>query len=181
MKKLLTTVFCVSLMIIGMQSAMAADSTTYTKAQTQPKFEGKQPPQFDRMGQHKPPMFKLEEELGLTDAQKAKAKANRIQGRKEMKPVMDEIRAKKESILDVIDSDLSKEKQQEQIKVLQNDIKELHKKANAIREKNMAEFEKILTKKQKTKFEELKKQHHPNGGCKQCERRMPPPPMPNED
>ena len=129
----------------------------------------------------RPPMPNLEEELNLTDAQKAKAKENRIQGRKEMKPIMDEIRTKKEAILDIIDSDLSKEKQQEKITALQKEIKELYVKANTIREKNMAEFEKILTKKQKAKFEELKKLHHPKGYCKECAKRMPPPPMPNEE
>ena len=180
MKKLLTTAFCVSLMIIGMQSVMAADSTTYTKSQTQPKVERTQLQDKEQIMPPKP-LFNLEEELGLTESQKEKAKENRIKGRQEMKPIMDEIRAKKEAILDIVDSDLSKEKQQEQIKVIQNEIRELHKKANAIREKNMAEFEKILTGKQKTKFEELKKRYNPKGGCERCERRMPPPPILNAD
>ena len=176
MKKLLVTAFCLT-MAMGMQSAMAADTTNYTKANPV-TAEQKQPPQFGQM--KRPPMPNLEEELNLTEAQKAKAKANRIQGRKEMKPIMDEIRAKKEAILDIVDSDLSKEKQQEKITVLQKEIKELYVKANTIREKNMAEFEKILTKEQKTKFAELKKQHHPNS-CKECAKRMPPPPMPDEE
>ena len=125
-------------------------------------------------------MFNLEEQVNLTEKQKSQAKANRIQGRKEMKPIMEEIRVKKEAILDIIDSDLSKDQQKVKIDALQQEIKALYKKANAIREKNMAEFEKILTKDQKAKFEQLKKEHKPHGACKQCERRMPPPPMQNE-
>ncbi len=176
MKKLLTAAFCLT-MAMGMQSAMAADTTNYTKANPV-TTEQKQPPKFEH--RKRPPMPNLEEELNLTEAQKAKAKENRIQGRKEMKPIMDEIRAKKEAILDIVDSDLSKEKQQEKITVLQKEIKDLYVKANTIREKNMAEFEKILTKEQKTKFAEIKKLHHPNG-CKECAKRMPPPPMPGEE
>ena len=182
MKKLLTTAFCVSVMFMGTQ-VMAANTdsnTTYSQKQTIQTTTNRQKPNFNKGERKKPPMMNLEDKLNLTDKQKAQAKANRIQGRKEMKPIMDEIRAKKEAILDVMDSDLSKEKQQEQIKALQAEIKELHKKANAVREKNMKDFEKILTKDQKEKFEQIKKEHRPKG-CKQCERRMPPPPMPKED
>lgn len=185
MKKIITTAFCVSIMAIGFQSAIAADSANYAKTKnttsTSVYQNSKQKPPFGQMGEQKHPIMHLEEELNLTDKQKQQAKANRIQGRKEMKPIMDEIRAKKEAILDVIDSDLSKEKQQEKIKSIQEDIKALHKKANEIREKNMANFEKILTKEQKAKFEQIKKEHRPAGGCKQCERRMPPPPPMNDE
>lgn len=188
MKKFLTTALCVSVMFIGAQ-AMAATSdsnATYTNKNTtfstSKQFEKKQPPQFgqykgkngERIKGQRPQRPNLDDALNLTDEQKAKAKANRIQGRKEMKPIMEEIHNKKEAILDVMDSDLSKTEQQAKIKELQADIKKLHEKANTIREKNMAEFEKLLTKEQKTKFEQLKKKHNPNGECKQCKRRTPP-------
>lgn len=184
MKKLLTTAFCLSVIFMGSQ-AMAENTnsqTVYSQKQTAQKtMERKEPPNFNKRDMHKPPMMNLEEKLNLTEKQKAQAKANRIAGRKEMKPVMDEIRDKKEAILDVMDSDLSKEEQKVKIEALQKDIKALYVKANTMREKNMAEFEKILTKEQKAKFEQLKKEQHPNGFCKNCERRMPPPPMPQND
>ena len=175
MKKLLTATFCLSVLLMGANAAMAADTnTTYSKANT--KVEKKAPPKFGQGQMQKPMMPNLEEELNLTEAQKQQARQNRIQGRKEMKPVMDEIRAKKEAIMDIFDSDLTDDKKQEQVKVIQKEIKELHKKANTIREKNMQNFEKILTKEQKTKFEEMKQKHLPKHECKKCGRMMPPPP-----
>lgn len=188
MKKILTTAFCASVLLLGTQGLMEAKADVNTasknaKTTTATKIlnEQGQKPNFDKRPPRKPPMFNLEEELNLTDAQKAKAKANRIKGRKEMKPIMDEIRAKKEAVLDVMDSDLSQEEQQLKIKDLQNDIKKLHEKANAVRKNNMNEFEKILTKEQKAKFEKMKKEHEPAGRCKKCERMMPPPPLPPEE
>ena len=166
MKKLLTTAFCVSMLFVGTQAVMAADNAAADK----------QPPKMERM--HKPKKPNLEEYLNLTEKQKAQAKANRIAGRKEMKPIMDEIRTKKEAILDIMDSDLTKEQQQEKIKPIQQEIKALYKKSNEMREANMKKFEKILTKEQKAKFEQMKKKHGPK--CKNCERRMPPPPMESE-
>ena len=183
MKKLLTTAFCLSVMFMGAQ-AMAASTNTdtnYSKSTKQTSTNRQYPPKFNGEEKHRPPMPNLEEELNLTEKQKAQAKANRIEGRKEMKPIMEEIRGKKEAILDVMDSDLSKDEQKVKIEALQQEIKNLYKKANAIREKNMAEFEKILTKEQKTKFEQLKKEHQPKENCKQCERRMPPPMPKDED
>ncbi len=188
MKKLLTTAFCMSILLMGAQ-AMASETssnTTYAQKQTtatkvKPSDDFGRPPRFDKDRPPKPPMAKLEEELNLTDKQKEQAKANRIKARKEMKPIMEQIHAKKEAVLDVMDSDLSEEKQQEQIQKLQKEIKALYEKANTIREKNMKEFENILTTEQKAKFEKIKKEHHPHGQCKNCERRMPPPPMPKDD
>ena len=175
MKKLLTTTFCLSVMLMGANAVFAEDTqTTYTKPVA--AVERKAPPKFGQGQMQKPMMPNLEEELGLTEAQKQKARQNRINGRKEMKPVMDEIRTKKEAIMDIFDSELAEAKKKEQIKELQTELKELHKKANTLREKNMQDFEKILTKEQKAKFEELKQKHMPKHECKKCGKMMPPPP-----
>ena len=190
MKKTLTTVFCMSILFMGAQSVMAANTTAKAKQTTKTtvskvnkaKTQKQKPSQFDKKPPKRPPMLNLEEELNLTDQQKAKAKENRIKGRKEMKPIMDEIRAKKEAVLDVMDSDLSQEEQQAKIKELQSEIKKLHEKANTVRENNMKDFEKILTKEQKTKFEKIKKENMPGGGkCKKCAKQTPPPPMPKDE
>ena len=175
MKKILTTTFCLSVMLMGANAAFAADTnTTYTKANT--TTERKAPPNFANGKMQKPMMPNLEEELGLTEAQKQQARQNRIQGRKDMKPVMDEIRAKKEAIMDVFDSELSDDKKKERVDAMQAELKELHKKANTLREKNMQDFEKILTKDQKEKFEQLKQKNMPKHECKKCGKMMPPPP-----
>ena len=180
MKKLLTTTFCLSVLLIGTNTVFAADSgKTYTKQNT--SVEKKTSQNFNNKGMKKPMMPKLEEELNLTEAQKQQARKNRIQGRQEMKPIMDEIRAKKEAIMDIFDSELSEDKKQEQIKTIQAELKELHKKANALREKNMKNFENILTKEQKAKFEVLKQKHMPKSECKKCGKMMPPPPPMDEE
>ena len=151
MKKILMTTFCLSILIMFSQSVMAQDVDKTNPLPQRPKMEKG----------HKPPHVNLDELLNLTDEQKAKVKANRIKSRKAMKPVMDDIRNKREAILDVIDSDLSKDAQEAKIKALQEDIKALHKKANKLREQNMKEFENILTPEQKAKFEQFKKEHKP--------------------
>ena len=176
MKKLLATTFCLSVMIMGTNLAMASETNT-TYSTTNQKVERKAPPNFEHGKKSKKMMPNLEEQLNLSEAQKQQARQNRIQGRKEMKPIMDEIRAKKEAIMDVFDSELSDDKKQEQIKALQSELKDLHKKANTLREKNMQNFEKILTKEQKTKFEQIKQKHMPKHECKKCGKMMPPPPM----
>ena len=52
--------------------------------------------------------------------------------------------------------------QEERLNALDKDIKNLEKKANAIRKKNMKEFESILTKDQKKILEEMKKEGRQN-------------------
>lgn len=172
MKKLLTTTFCVSLMAMAIPMVMAEEVENYSKSFSKPFSR-----EFKQNSAHmkKHPMFNLDEKLNLSEEQKSLAKANRIKARKEMKPIMDEIRDKKSEILDIIDSDLSDEQQQKKIESIRSEIKALYKKANTLREKNMSEFEKILTKEQKSKFQEIKKFNKLNRNCKNCERRMPPP------
>ena len=179
MKKLLTTMFCVSMLTCAIQTANAVPAASYQQT-AKNTIDRMQPPEFEQFDKQNHPIFKLEDELKLNDEQKAKAKANRIKGRKEMKPIMDQIRTKREEILDILDSDLTQEQQQEKIRPIQKELKVLHQKANELRKKNMEEFEKILSKSQKAKFEELKKQH-PATGCKHCDRKAPLPPMPHED
>lgn len=100
----------------------------------------------------------FEQKLGLTEAQKAKAKEIRIKGHKEMKPIMDKIRDKKKEAEMVKMSRIAGWVQEERLNALDKDIKNLEKKANAIRKKNMKEFESILTKDQKKILEEMKKE-----------------------
>ena len=177
MKRLLTTTFCLTLLAFSAQTVLAENTTPVQKTNTSTNRMSSPNGQFEK---RKHPIMNLEEELKLNDSQKAQAKANRIKTRKEMKPIMDEIRTKKEAILDIIDSDLTQEEQQKKIKPIRDEIKALYKKANALREKNMKEFEKILTRTQKSKFEQLKRKH-PIGGCKYCKRKVPMPPMPPEE
>ena len=124
-----------------------------------PKPDHKNPPSKEEiMKIRKTREAAFEQKLGLTEAQKAKAKELRIKGHKEMKPIIDEIKNKKKEAEMVKMSRIAGWVQEERLNELDKDIKNLEKKANAIRKKNMKEFESILTKDQKKILEEMKKE-----------------------
>jgi len=149
MKKLLSTLMCATILTTG--AAMASDNTQQNCPPPPPEHQGQG--QFHK----KPPCPKMiEDQLNLTEEQKAAARKNRMEGRKEMKPIMDKIRDKHEAMLDVMDSDLSDAEKEKKIKVIKADMKKLKAQADAVREKNMKKFEAILTAEQKTKFEQIK-------------------------
>lgn len=98
----------------------------------------------------------FENKLGLTDAQKAQAKEIRLRDREKMEPVMKEMKAKRDQMEALKNSDAPDK--EAKMKALREEMKPLWEKANAARKENMAEFEKILTPEQKAKFEEMKKE-----------------------
>ena len=100
----------------------------------------------------------FEQKLGLTEAQKAKAKEIRQKGHKEMKPIMDKIKDKRKEAEMVKMSRIAGWVQEERLNAIYKDIRNLEKKANVIRKKNMKEFESILTKDQKKILEDMKKE-----------------------
>lgn len=100
----------------------------------------------------------FEQKLGLTEAQKAKAKEIRQKGHKEMKPIMSKLREKRQEADMVKMSRIVGQDQEARLNAIDKDIKNLEKKANVIRKKNMKEFESILTKDQKKILEEMKKE-----------------------
>lgn len=86
---------------------------------------------------HKPPHFdikKFEDELGLTDKQKAQAKEIRQKSFEKSKPIF------------------------EQIRVKEKEIKELKKELREIRVQSKKDFEAILTNKQLKKLETMKQE-----------------------
>lgn len=155
MKKFLTALMCTTILTTG--AVMASDDVKPC-----PPPPEQCPGQFNK----KPPCPKMiEEQLNLTDAQKTVARKNRMEGRKEMKPIMDKIRDKHEAMLDIIDSDMSDAKKEKEIKAIKEDMKKLKAQADKVREKNMKKFEAILTDEQKAKFEKIKsdmKKHRPH-------------------
>lgn len=100
----------------------------------------------------------FEKRLGLTEAQKAQAKEIRMQGFEKLKPVIDEIRAKKQEAQAVKMSRIAVQAQEEKLAVIDAELKALHKKAFDIRKQNMKEFESILTRSQKKILKEMKKE-----------------------
>ena len=100
----------------------------------------------------------FEQKLGLTEAQKAKAKEIRQKGHKEMKPIMGKLREKRQEADMIKMSRIVGQDQEARLNAIDKDIQNLEKKANVIRKKNMKEFESILTKDQKKILEEMKKE-----------------------
>lgn len=144
MKKVLTLLFAAGIISAGcMFTPVMADQI--------------QPPSTEQRKCHKEQMRqKFEQRLNLTDKQKEKAKAIHQQGREQMKPVMEQISAKRQEIEAVKRSRIAEKAQQERIEELTAEIRELHKKAHEIRKANSQEFEKILTKKQKNELAKMK-------------------------
>ena len=100
----------------------------------------------------------FEKRLGLTEEQKIKARELRIKGHEKMKPIMDEIIAKKQEARMVKLSRISVQMQEEKLAKIDEELKVLEKKAHAIRTQNMKEFEKILTGEQRKILKQMKKE-----------------------
>ena len=121
----------------------------------------------------------FEQKLGLTEAQKAKVKELRIEGRKKMKPVMEQIKLKRQEARVVKLSRISVEMQEEKLAVIDKELAKLEKQANQIRKQNMKDFESILTRDQKKILKQMKKEGREN--FKRGQRPCPPPCPPQAD
>ncbi len=100
----------------------------------------------------------FEQRLGLTELQKLKAREIRRNGHENLKPVLDEIKSKKQEAEMVRRSRMAVQMQEEKLTVIDNELKILEKKAQDIRRANMKEFESILTREQKRTLKNMKKE-----------------------
>ena len=116
----------------------------------------------------------FEQQLGLTEVQKLKARELRKSGHEKIKPVMQEIKAKKQEAEMIRNSKLTVEAQEEKLTVIDKDLEVLKKQANEIRKQNMKDFEAILTKDQKKTLKNMKKEGRKNFDKQRKE--LPPPP-----
>ena len=99
----------------------------------------------------------FDKKLNLSDEQKAKAEQVRKEGFEKMKPVMEQIKTKKDEIKTIRENgDLTQAEAKAKIDVLHKDIMELKAQAKEIRKQNMQDFEAILTDKQKKTLEKMK-------------------------
>ena len=132
-------------------------------AATENNIPAKQPPTKEEIMQHrKARQAAFEQRLGLTEVQKAKARELRIEGRAKMKPVMDEIKLKKQEAKMVKLSRISVQMQEEKLAAIDKELQVLEKKANEIRKQNMKDFEAILTREQKKILKQMKKEGKKN-------------------
>lgn len=113
----------------------------------------------DVKGPHcnRPPKVDIEQKLKLTEEQKAKAKALRVETREQMRPIMEAIRTKTEQ-KEIIknNKNMTAEAQCEQVEKLNKQIFELKKQARDLRLKNERDFESILNQKQKKTLDKIK-------------------------
>lgn len=100
----------------------------------------------------------FEKRLGLTEEQKIKAKEIRKQGHDKIKPVIEQIIAKKQEAKMVKMSRIAVQVQEERLNAIDVELKVLEKKAHDIKKANMKEFESILTKEQKKILKQMKKE-----------------------
>lgn len=132
-------------------------------------LEGQKPcPKMEQKCQ-KPPMSpemkakmeqkkaEFDKKLNLTDEQKTKAEQIRKDGFEKMKPVMDQIKVKKDEIKTIRQNgSLTQAEANAKVQALHKEIGELKAQAREIRKQNMQEFEAILTDKQKKTLEKMK-------------------------
>ncbi len=126
----------------------ATDNTTPKKPTCNCKYNKQKPPKMARPS--------LDEQLQLTEEQKAKAHEIRMKGHEQIKPVIEKMKAKRQEIKEVAQSSLSQDKKDKKIAELKKDIKVLKQEARKIRTENTKEFESILTPEQKAQFEKIK-------------------------
>lgn len=100
----------------------------------------------------------FERRLDLTEVQKLKAREIRKNGHEKLKPILDEIKSKKQEAEMVRRSRMAVQMQEEKLAVIDAELKILERKANSIRKSNMKEFESILTRQQKRTLKEMKKE-----------------------
>ena len=181
MKKL--AIMMCALCIVSSAAYAAGEKIGGAEAETnvQTTNEGiKNPPSKEEMIKlRKAREAAFEQKLGLTEAQKAKVKELRIEGRKKMKPVMEQIKLKRQEARVVKLSRISVEMQEEKLAVIDKELAKLEKQANQIRKQNMKDFESILTRDQKKILKQMKKEGREN--FKRGQRPCPPPCPPQAD
>ena len=98
----------------------------------------------------------FEKRLGLSDEQKAKARELRKSGHEKLRPVVEEIKLKKQEAKMIKMSRMAVQMQEEKLAVIDKELKVLEKKAHDIRKQNMKDFESILTRQQRKTLKEMK-------------------------
>lgn len=101
----------------------------------------------------------IDARLKLTEDQKKAVEQNRQEGRQKMKPVFDQLRAKRAKIEEINASCQNQCEKDKQITQIKSELKDLKAQAECIRKENMQKFEAILTPAQKCEFEKIKQEH----------------------
>ena len=172
MKKFL--IIACAMCVIGGNANAANDTVRTVDKFQRPDIERKVPSPEQMQKIRKAHENAFEQKLGLTEVQKLKARELRKNGHEKIKPVMEEIRAKKQEAEMIRNSKLTVEAQEEKLTAIDKDLEVLRKQASEIRKENMKDFEAILTKDQKKTLKNMKKEGRKNFDKQRKE--LPPPP-----
>lgn len=177
MKKFL--IMTCALCVLTGAAANAAEKVTVKKDVQRPNIERKAPNPEEIQKIRKAHEASFEKKLGLTEVQKLKARELRKNGHAKIKPVMDDLRAKRQEAEKIRQSNLTVQEQEEQLTAIDKEIATLQKNAQKIRKQNMKDFEAILTRDQKKTLKNMKKEGRQN--YRRVHEQLPPPPCkPNE-
>lgn len=150
------------LIIAGISALMLSTTMTYANPASDNAQSPQKPACKCKCNKQLPPKMQkqkripLDEQLNLSEEQKAKAHEIRMEGREKMKPVFEKIKAKHQEIKEVQQSNLSQEEKTKKLTTLKKDMKQLKREIRKISNENTQEFEAILTPEQKAKFEKIK-------------------------
>lgn len=166
MKKVL--ILTCALMVLTPLVSQANEQTTPNEGIMRPRMENYRvldKNEFEKIKQRNEMRNRetaFEKKLGLTEEQKAKAKELRKKGHEEMRPLMQALKQKREEVKAVKLSRIAPQAQEEKLAVLDKEIQDLEKKINALKKKNMKDFEAILTRDQRKILKQMKKEGRHN-------------------
>ena len=133
-------------------------TTSAVFADTQPNNVPKKPCPHAKQLPPKAEKPNIGERLNLTEEQKQKAHAIRMQGHEQIKPIFDELQLKKQELKKVEESTISQNEKDALIAEINKEIQTLRQEAKKIRIENTKQFESILTDEQKIEFEKIKQE-----------------------
>lgn len=172
MKKYLTlavvavSALCFSASISFAEDAMPPMKPPIGEMGMKPEFKGP-PPEFNKHKFHHGPSkaemdakkAEIDKRLNLSDKQKKQIEENRIKDIEKVKPIFDEMKAKKHEMRMLnFDTNLNAEQKEAKKVELQSQIDDLKAKADVYRQENMKNFESILTSKQKKEFSKIREE-----------------------
>ena len=98
----------------------------------------------------------FEKRLNLTEEQKQKADELHKKGFEQMKPIMEDLKAKQKEAFSL--KDATDEQSVQKREQLKKEINALRQQSKELRKQNMKDFENILTAKQKKELEKIKEE-----------------------
>ncbi len=140
------------------------------------KYIGEVPPALKHMGpgpqidkkhqmklygpyEHANRQAEFEKKLNLTEEQKKQIEENRQKDHEKIKPIVEQIKQKRQEIRSTIESaTLTDEEKSKKTADLLKELDALKLQADNLRKENMKNFENILTEKQKKDFEKIKQE-----------------------